>query len=154
MKTDESDILAKKLDLIIERGGTWLHMEKRANRFAQFNNLKKRYSHNIIKAHIKYRQIKDSNYLSHLIVKKEGIFNPEEETCYKCDNKFLRYETFKLSRHLEDFFYANQGMYDERLCEICLEEIKNNHEIEEWNKTADDWRKENSQWPGLDSCDY
>jgi hypothetical protein len=154
METDENEILAKKLDLIIERGGTWLHMEKRANRFALFNKLKRRYSHNIIKAHIKYRQIKDINYLSHLRVTEKGIFNPEERTCSQCENKFLRNDVFKVDRHLEDFFDMNQGSYDDSLCEICLEKIRNDMEIKEWNKTADNYRTENSQWSRLHSCDY
>jgi hypothetical protein len=74
MKTRKGETLAGHMDELIEKGGTWDHLEKEGNKHAIRMGFKTRCTPSIIKAHINYRQIKDKNYLGKRIITIEGIF--------------------------------------------------------------------------------
>ena len=73
MKPKKRDTLAAAMDDLIARGGTWEELEKEGNKHAIRLGLKTRCTQAIYRAHIKYRQIKDDNYLGHKKVTDEGI---------------------------------------------------------------------------------
>jgi hypothetical protein len=73
MITTKRDTLAGAMDDIIAHKGTWKQMEEEGNKHAIRFGLKTRCTPSIIRAHVKYRQIKDDNYLGHRKITDEGI---------------------------------------------------------------------------------
>jgi len=73
MKRKKHETLASLWDELIARGGTWKELEKEGNKHAIRLGLKTRCTPPIYRAHIKYRQIKDDNYLGRRKVTNEGI---------------------------------------------------------------------------------
>jgi hypothetical protein len=72
-KPKKRDTLAAVLDELITHGGTWEHLEKEGNKHAIRLVFKTRCTPSVYKAHIKYRQIKDDNYLGIRNITDEGI---------------------------------------------------------------------------------
>lgn len=73
MKESYPDTLASALDDLISKGGTWEQLENEGNKNAVRLGFKTRCTPGIIKAHIKYRQIKDPNYLGRNKITDKGI---------------------------------------------------------------------------------
>ena len=73
MKSSKVETLAGHMDNLIEKGGSWEYLEHEGNKHANRMGLKTRCTPSIYRAHIKYRQIKDSNYLGRRKVTPEGI---------------------------------------------------------------------------------
>ena len=74
MKKLKRETLTSHWDSLIEQGGTWVHLEKEGNKHAIRLGLKTRCTPPIYRAHIVYRQIKDTNYLGKRKVTDKGIF--------------------------------------------------------------------------------
>lgn len=74
MKTLKRETLAGHMDDLIEKGGTWDHLEKEGNKHAIRMGFKTRCTPPIYRAHIVFRQIKDPNYLGKRVVTDNGIF--------------------------------------------------------------------------------
>lgn len=68
------ETLAGHMDNLIERGGSWVYLEHEGNRHAIRMGFKTRCTPGIYRAHIKYRQIKDPNYLGKRRITDNGIF--------------------------------------------------------------------------------
>lgn len=151
MKSKIPEWFKQKLDMIIERGGSWGHMETRAIKLAKVNKIKCD-AKDIIRNHFNYRKKSHCLYFHRLIVDDDGIYNPEEREC-QCGNTYLRNKKFPLSSMLEVFFEARRYNIND-LCEDCLYKLMEQLEREETNKLSDEWRSENSQWDRLDRCDY
>lgn len=62
MKPSKRDTFAAAMDDLIARVGTREQLEKEGNKHANRLGLKTRCTQNVLRAHIKYRQIKDENY--------------------------------------------------------------------------------------------
>src|ERR1035437_213195 len=74
MRSTKGETFAQNEDEIILRGGTWDQMEKEGNKHAIRMGFKTRFTPSIIKAHIKYRLIKDVDYLGSKKITEKGIF--------------------------------------------------------------------------------
>jgi hypothetical protein len=151
MKSRIPEEFMRKLDMIIERGGSWGHMETRALKLANVYKIKCD-NKDILRNHYNYRKKSDYFYFHKLIVDNDGIYNPEEREC-QCGNRFLRNKKFPLTSMLGSFFEGRHCDIDD-LCEDCLYELMEQLEREEVNKLSDEWRSESSQWDSLDRCDY
>lgn len=73
MKTSKRETLASHWDELIACGGSWEYLEEEGNKHAIRLGLKTRCTPPVYRAHIKYRQIKDDNYLGPRKVTDEGI---------------------------------------------------------------------------------
>lgn len=62
-RTSNRDTLASALDDLISRGGSWEYMLEEANKHSSRLGFKTRFTPGTIRAHIKFRQKKDPNYL-------------------------------------------------------------------------------------------
>ena len=73
MKKSTNDTLASAMDDIISKGGTWEQLERDCDNYAKRFGFRTRCTPSRIIAHIRYRQIKDSNYLGRHKMTDEGI---------------------------------------------------------------------------------
>ena len=179
-KIKNRDTLASALDKLIEEGPpcTWEYLERLGNEHSNRLGLKTRCTPRIIKAHIKYRQIKDSNYLGRRYFNGKGIFI-NESRCPHCDTIFYRGTEFpdrprrnhlpnpkgkvtvqqmkEISDYnhqvdLEDFWRYNSDRYTASLCDNCLDEYRSEVERDNLFDLGSDY--ERGGYPGLESCDY
>lgn len=74
MNSKRKETLAGHMDVLIEKGGTWEHLEHEGNKHAIRMGFKTRCTPPIYRAHIKYRQLRDSNYLGKRQVTDKGVF--------------------------------------------------------------------------------
>jgi len=180
IKIKNRDTLASALDKLIEEGPpcTWEYLERLGNEHSNRLGLKTRCTPRIIKAHIKYRQIKDSKYLGRRYFNSKGIFI-NESRCPQCDTIFYRgteypnrprraklsYPKSKMTKQQmkeindynsqvdsEDFWRFNSDRYIASFCDSCLEE--NRGEVEPDNLFDLGSDNNGGEWPGLGSCDY
>ena len=74
MNTYKKETLAGHLDNLIKNGGRWDYLEIEGNNHAIRMGLKTKCTPAIYRAHIKFRQIKDPNYLGKRKITHVGIF--------------------------------------------------------------------------------
>lgn len=144
------------LDRIVQRGGSWEKMEYAADLNRRMLKLRKtkRDSPSLIMGHLSYRQSHDKFFNKNLIIDESGIINRDEKECINCGSRFLRNNIFPLEKNLESFFTKNKEEFDDRLCNICLEEIVIDSSKDELFRANDDFWEENNPWPGLEPCDW
>ena len=159
------ETLAGALDKLIEDCApcTWGILEEAGNQVSNRLGLKTKCTQGIIKAHIKYRQIKDPNYLGTRYITNFGIGSRFKQRCRYDGNEFSRWDSITnkskkdsdyLKSVLESFLKIDRRNWDD-VCDYCLLDIIEQDKEWEDDKKLDELSDDgNDQWTGLDLCDF